>query len=120
MVVTDAATYRAILGFRAFVAPKKIGDKPPTFTINNVLINFNEITSCSIKEISEPVHKEDQSYTFTWTFIEYKASVAAKTGKADPAHPDGTKTATGAVVDPQVASLQKTRDELAAAIAKAA
>ncbi len=114
--ITTAAEYIAIVNFRDYVAPKKDGDKPPTFTIDNVLINFNKITSASIKSISQPDPKDDLSYAVIWTFIEYKKSVDAKTGKADPANPDGSKPG---AADPQVAALQKTRDELADKIRQA-
>jgi hypothetical protein len=108
--------------WRRYIAPVKIGGKPPTFAIENVLIEFNEITRVTIAEIAQPTESKDQNVTFIWTFTEYLPPAPAKTGPAGAASKGKAGGAGGAAVDPAIASLQAqaaaAKVELAKAMAK--
>lgn len=108
----------AIVAHRAYIAPAKIGGKPPTFTIENSLINFNKIERVSISIIGQPEITPGLGRTVTWTFIEYQPSAPAKTGPADPAKGGGAGGAAGSP-NADIAALQKQRDDLAKDYAKA-
>jgi hypothetical protein len=108
----------SIDAFRAYIAPAKIGGKPPTFTIENSLVNFNKIGRVSISIIGQPEVTPGLGRTVAWTFIEYQPPAPAKTGPADPAKGGGAGSKAGSP-DADIAALQKQRDALAAEYAKA-
>ena len=107
------AEYQANVDARKRIAPKK-GQKPPTFTVDNVIINFNEITRISLKKISQPQITATRSYLFTWTFIEYNPPAPVTVGPADPDY-KGTKP----TQDKDIAALQDKAKALQAQLAKA-
>ncbi len=106
--------------WRAYIAPAKIGGKPPTFAIENVLIEFNGIARVSIAEIAQPEVMKDQNAVFVWRFTEYLPPAPAKTGPAEPAS-KGKGGAGGAAKpgDPAIASLQAQAAAAKADFAKA-
>lgn len=116
--VVDDAGYQEVVAYRAYIAPLKIGGKPPTFAIDNCLINFNEIKKVSIALIAQPDMTPGLKTIFVFTFTEVNESVAAKTGPADAAKKDGTAGGASGV-DPYTAALQAeaaaARKELAGA-----
>lgn len=109
--VTDAE-YLAHVTARKTIAPKK-GQKPPTFKIDNVVINFNEITRVSLKRISQPQITPTLSWLFTWTFIEYSPPAPVAVG---PAEPDYKNAKPGQ--DKDIAALQAKAAALQAQLSK--
>lgn len=95
---------RACVEWRKYIAPVKIGGKPPTFTVENVIFEFNEVVRVSIASIEQPKVSKDQNVTFVWTFTEYNPPTPAKTG---PAAAAGKGTGAGTKGgDPDIVSLQ--------------
>jgi len=107
----------ALKAYRAYIAPAKIGGKPPTFNIENPLINFNKIEKVSVSIVGQPEVTAGLGRTIALTFIEYQPPVPAKTGPADPAKAGGGKDAAGSP-NADIAALQKQRDALAAEYSK--
>jgi len=110
--VTDAE-YEANETARKTIAPKK-GAKPPTFAIDNVIINFNEITRVSLKKISQPQITATLSWLFTWTFIEYNPPAPVTVGPADPDYKNAKPGQ-----DKDIVALQAKAAALQAQLAKA-
>ncbi len=108
----------AIVAYRAYIAPAKIGGKPPTFNVDNSLINFNGITRISVANIGQPEVTAGLGRTVALTFIEYQPPAPAKTGPADPAKAGGGKGGGANSPNADIAALQAKRDALAAEYAK--
>ena len=96
----DEDEVAAVESWRRYTVPPKPGARPPTFSIENYLINFNAITRCSISEIAQPNVTETNSGIYVFTFLEYFPLAPVAAGKADPANPAGAKA------DPELAKLQ--------------
>ncbi len=120
-IVTFAPTLamqRASVAWRKYIAPVKIGGKPPTFLVENVLLEFNEIGRLSIASIEQPKVSKDRNVVFVWTFTEYNPPTPAKTGPANSALKGGALSgAKGG--DPATADLQKQAAAAKADLAKA-
>jgi len=116
------AMQNACKEWRKFIAPVKIGGKPPTFAVENVLLEFNEIARVSIAQIAQPKVTKDLNAIFEWTFVEYQPPAPAKTGPADPAGKGKGGAAGKAGGDPEIATLQAqaaaAKAELSKAMAK--
>lgn len=115
---TDAMQ-RACKDWRKYIAPVKIGGKPPTFLVDNVLIEFNEITRVSIAEIVQPDVAKDGNMMFVWKLVEYNPPTPAKTGPAAAAGKGGSKAPGATKGDPEIVSLQAQAAAAKADFAKA-
>jgi hypothetical protein len=116
------AMQEACKSWRRFIAPVKIGGKPPTFAVENPIFEFNEIGRISIAEIAQPKVSKDRNVVFQWTFVEYQPPAPAKTGPANAATKAKAGTPGAAGGDKEVADLQAqaaaAKAELAKAMAK--
>lgn len=112
--VVDAAGWNACVAYRAYVVPPKIGGKPPTFAIDNLLIGYNQIGRVTIADVMQPEPGPGLSWDFTFKLTEYNPTVAAAAGKADPAKPG----AAGAKGPSPVDEAEKVIADLAAQIKK--
>lgn len=84
----DVASFDALYDLRDVLLPPA-GQKPPTFLIDNLVINFVGITRCSLKKLAQPEwNAKNGEWQLKVIFIEYSPSKATKTGPADPAKPD--------------------------------
>lgn len=115
------AIQQACAAWRKLIAPVKIGGKPPTFSVENVLLEFNQIGRITIAEISQPKIQKDLTVLFQWTLTEYNPPAPAKVGPAAAAGYKGG--ASGAKGDPEIAKLQAqavaAKAEMQKAMAKA-
>lgn len=107
----DRATFAALNDIRDKVKPQTKGGKPPTFRIKNPIVNWNGVDRVSIKKITQPEVTKGLSWKVTLTFIQYKPSVVAKTGPAEPAKPGDAPTPKDSA-DKAIVELQKQMSKL--------
>lgn len=86
---TDEASFDAMSDLLAMVRPK-LGEKPPTVTIVNAIVNWGGISKVTLHEPAFPKWEDSkQAWEFEWEFIEYAPSKPTKTGPSDPSKPGG-------------------------------
>lgn len=107
------AEYAEHVELRKVLSPKK-GQRPATFAIDNVIINFNEIARVTISEIAQPEITGTLSYIFKYTFIEYNPPAPVKVGPADPDYKNAKPG-----LDKEIAALKEKAAKLQALLAKA-
>ncbi len=73
---------KACAAWRKYIAPVKIGGKPPTFSVENVIFEFNEISRVAIASIEAPDVSKDKNVIFVFEFTEVNPPTPAKTGPA--------------------------------------
>lgn len=84
----DEDSFDSLYELRDQIMPSP-GQKPPTFRIDNLVINFVKIFRVALKKLSQPKwDKKSGEWTLEVTFIEDNPSKPTKAGPADPAKPD--------------------------------
>lgn len=117
LALYDEAEFEGYNQLRRVLRPEP-GQKPPTHTIVNGIINFNEITRVSLRNIAAPKWEKSGGY---WkgeiTLIDFSPPKPANTGAAGPAKP-GSSGDGDDKPDP-LAQHRAYRDELAKRVKKA-
>ena len=69
----------------------KIGQKPPSLTVDNGVINWGGIAKVRLVEPAQPKWLADKgAWDFEWEFGEHSPSKPTTTGPSDPAKPEST------------------------------
>ncbi len=110
---TDEASFDAQTALRDRLRPK-LGEKPPTVTITNAIVNWGGIFKVTLHEPAFPKYDEkNNAWDFEWEFIEYAPSKPTKTGPSDPSKPGGgDKAAAQSPAEKELADLLKEAKKL--------
>lgn len=102
--------------YRATIAPTK-GAKPRTFTVDNVVIEYNKIKRVVLDTLKQPQITQTLSWIFTYMLREYNPPAPAKVGPADAAGKGFKNAKMGG--DKDIATLQAKAAALQKQLAKA-
>lgn len=109
----DGPSFQAMTDLLALARPK-LGEKPPSLTVDNAWINWGGIHVLALKQPPSPKYDKKTGATdFEWEWLENDPSVATNTGAADPAKPDAKDPPTKqSAADKEIADLAKQVDKL--------
>lgn len=109
LVGTSREDFDDVRALMALMLPKTVNGKPPTLSIENLVLNLIGLTQINFKSWQEGP-TDTNGWQVDLEVIQSSPPTPAKTGAQDPAKP-GSGASGG--VDPQIAALQKERDQLA-------
>ncbi len=108
LVGTAREDFEDIRALMALMLPKTINGKPPTLSIENLLLSLIGLTQINFKSWQEGP-TDTNGWQLDLEVIQSSPPTPAKVGAQDPSKPNAGAPG----VDPQVAALQKERDQLA-------
>lgn len=110
---TDEASYAAQGDLYTQLRPK-LGEKPPTVTIKNAIINWGGISKVMLITPAFPKWEASKgAWEFEWELGEYSPSKPENTGTSDPSKPEGAdKAAAQSPAEKELADLLKEAKKL--------